>query len=318
LFDKLKYYLKSFFTLNKNEQQGIVVLLFLILLVIIVNLFLPLFINKKETDFREYKNEIADFRKSRTDFNDSVSRKKEQAVGKLTLEEAQKVLHPFEFDPNTLDKEGWLLMGCLPKQYKQINNYLKKGGRFSKASDLKKIYGISDVEFDVVKDSIVIEGQDKIVAGKVKNVNTPTKRTFNKYSVTELNSCDSAALVNNLQLYPNIAARIIKYRNSLGGFYQKRQLLEVYKFPESYYNKIEKYILVNDSLIEKIDINNVSFKKLLRHPYFDYETVKSIFNNKPKKGRLYYSDFEEMVALCGINDSLSPQMEHYLYFAPPK
>jgi len=318
LFDKLKYYLKSFFTLNKSEQQGIVVLLVLVLMVITVNLFLPYFIKDNESDFEEYKNEIEVFRKYRTDFNDSVKLRKKQANGQLTLEEAQKLLSPFKFDPNTLDEEGWLRMGFLPKQYKRINNYLEKGGGFSKGSDLQKIYGISDVEFEVIQDSIVIEEQDKTTLSKVKVKKASTKNKIYKYTVTELNSSDSVTLVDNLQLYPNIVSRVIKYRNSLGGFYQKSQLLEVYKFPESYYHKIEKYILVNDSLIERIDLNNVSFKNLLRHPYFDYPTVKSVFNNKPKSGRMYYSDFEEMVRLCGINDSLAPRIEHYLYFAPPK
>ena len=318
LFDKLKYYLKSFFTLNKSEQQGIVVLLVLILMVIIINLFLPCFISDNKSDFEDYKNEIEVFRKYRDEFNDSVRLRTKQAKGQLTLEEAQKLLNPYKFDPNTLDEDGWLRMGFLPKQYKRITNYLEKGGKFSKSSDLQKIYGISDVEFDVIQDSIVLDKQSKTTPGKAKIKKANTKNKTYKYTVTELNSSDSVNLVSNLQLYPNIVSRVIKYRNSLGGFYKNSQLLEVYKFPEPYYRKIEKYVLVNDSLIERIDLNNVSFKQLLRHPYFDYATVKSIFNNKPKKGRMYYSDFDEMVRLCGINDSLALRMKHYLYFAPPK
>jgi len=310
--------LKSFFTLNKSEQQGIVVLLGLILIVIVTNLFLPFFFRDDGTDFEKFKNEIEVFRKYRTEFNDSVKLKKKQAKGQLTLEEAKIILNPFRFDPNTLDKESWLRMGFLPKQYKSINNYLKKGGWFAKRSDLKKIYSISNVEFDVIQDSIKIEKLSRETVKAVKTKKAVTKKKVNKYAITELNSSDSATLVTNLLLYPNIASRVIKYRNSLGGFYDKSQLLEVYKFPESYYNRIEKYTEVNDSLIDRIDVNNVSFKQLLAHPYFDYNTVKSIFNNKPKKGKMYYSDLEELVELCGINDSLAPRIKHYLYFAPPK
>lgn len=327
MFLKLNNFLKSFFTLNKGEQKGIVVLFVLVFVVAVLNMLLPFFIENDKSGFSDYKNEIAVFRKERGLFQDSVEIKKRQKKGDLTKEEALLIIKPFVFDPNTLDEQAWLKMGFSPRQYQSINNYLSKGGRFRKPVDLKKMYCISQAEFDLVEPFIVIEGQTETGAikrkrkTKTKSVNEYYKKT-NKpkviYIITELNSADSANLVSNLKLYPSIASRVVKYKNKLGGFYKKEQLLEVYKFPKTYFNKIKSYLEVDSSKIEMMNINSIAFKQLLKHPYFDYETTKLIFNKKPKKGKMYYSGFQELKDLTGINDSIAERIKHYLYFGSPK
>ena len=327
LFNKLKNFLNPFFTLNKGEQKGIVLLLVLIVLVLIYNLTMPFFIDKGETDFSEFKEEIDIFRQQRSVFQDSVEINKRQNRGELTEEDAKMIIEPFNFDPNTLDEKGWLKMGFTSRQFQSIENYLNKGGKFRQPKDLNKMYCISEVEFDIVESYIVIEKltEKAKVKGRKKTKTFGKdvyKKTNNpkvvKFLKTELNSADSANLVNNLNLYPSIASRVIKYKKKLGGFYEKEQLLEVYKFPEGYYKKIEAFIEVDSSLISKTNVNSVEFKQLLKHPYFDYETVKLVFNNKPKKGKMYYSGFQELKELTGINDSIAERIKHYLYFGSPK
>lgn len=327
---KIQQFLKSFFTLNKSEQKGIWVLLLLILLIIIFNLFLPLIVNRSETDFSEFKEEISQFREQRKLLHDSLNINRKQSKGELTKEEAVKILRPFDFDPNTLDEEGWIKMGFTPKQFQQINNYRKKGGNFKVSADVKKMYCISDVEFEIIEPFINIRKNSKIThKGRVsrdqaitntnyKKISKPIAKKAFKYSITELNSADSISLVENLNLKPWIALRVVKYGNLLGGYYDKVQLLEVYGFSEKYYQKIETFIEVDSLLIKRININDVAFKQLLKHPYFDYETTKLIFNSKPKTKDKTYADYFDFKQRTGISDSLSTKIRHYLYFGPPK
>ncbi len=290
---------------------------------------MPYFIDNGETDFSKFKEEIDIFRQQRNVFQDSLEIRKKQSKGGLTEEEAAMVLKPFSFNPNTLDEQGWLKMGFTSRQFQSINNYLSKGGKFRKPKDLKKMYCISEVEFEIVEPFIVIEEsvekgvdsrerRNKTQSGKKDYSKKTNKREVVKYVQLELNSADSAKLVGNLKLYPSIASRVIKYKMKLGGFYKKEQLLDVYNFPKGYYQKIEAFIEVDSSLINKINVNSIAFKQLLKHPYFDYETVKIIFNNKPKKGKMYYSGFQELSELTGINDSIAERIKHYLYFGSPK
>ena len=98
----------------------------------------------------------------------------------------------------------------------------------------------------------------------------------------EINTADTTDLIKLPGIGPYYAGRIIKYRELLGGYYRKEQLLEVYGMDSARYLGYQQFILIDTSKIRKININMVEFKALLRHPYFDYEMVKEIFNYKRK------------------------------------
>lgn len=49
----------------------------------------------------------------------------------------------FYFDPNTLSAEGWQQLGVSERTAATIGKYLAKGGHFSAAADLEKIYSLS-------------------------------------------------------------------------------------------------------------------------------------------------------------------------------
>jgi DNA uptake protein ComE-like DNA-binding protein len=327
----LKQFLYTFFTLGKGEQKGIIILFLLILFVWIVRLLLPYIIAEENTDFTEYKKDIQNFRLSNKACDDSLKLREKQLKGSLTYEESMILLKPFDFDPNTIDKLSCLRIGFSEKQFNVIKNYRDKGGRFYKKEDFRKIYGISDAEFEIVEPYIKI---DDAVLKKNKHETTfkeeiPHKKESSTkvsaqaekklaYKITELNSADTLRLTNNLHIKSSLAKRIIKYRELLGGFFEKEQLLEVYGFPHSYYNKIKSYILIDTLLIRKIFINEIEFKVLLKHPYFNYETTKLVFDAKSKSSIKQFSDFEGFMQKTAINDSLGSRIEHYLYFGRTK
>ncbi len=102
----------------------------------------------------------------------------------------------------------------------------------------------------------------------------------------ELNTSDTSNLVQLYGIGKVLAIRIIKYRERLGGYYDKRQLLEVHGIKPETYAKIENQIWVDTTKIKKIDLNEVTFKDLLKHPYLEYEQVKT-FIKYQKKHRIF-------------------------------
>jgi len=108
--------------------------------------------------------------------------------------------------------------------------------------------------------------------------------------VVELNE----ATHNDLIMLPGIgnvlAARIIKFRDLLGGFYTKEQLLEVYSLKEETYNSIKDYLFVNERSINKLNLDSVSVKNLSKHPYISYEQSKELYNLYRKSKRLDEND----------------------------
>jgi DNA uptake protein ComE-like DNA-binding protein len=106
----------------------------------------------------------------------------------------------------------------------------------------------------------------------------------------EINTADSAQLVRLYGIGPSFAARILKYRGMLGGFFSCEQLLEVYGMDSTRYNGLKSNIRVDASSIQKIAVNEADFRTLLRHPYLDYETVKLIVNYREYTGAITCSD----------------------------
>jgi DNA uptake protein ComE-like DNA-binding protein len=109
----------------------------------------------------------------------------------------------------------------------------------------------------------------------------------------ELNTCDSASLESLPGLGPVLSARIIRYRNLLGGFASVKQLREVYGLPEETFNLVSGRLTADSLLIKKININTADFKQLIRLPYIDRYDVNSILKYRELKGRI--EDINELV-----------------------
>lgn len=128
----------------------------------------------------------------------------------------------------------------------------------------------------------------------------------------ELNSADSLELMRLYGIGSVFASRIINYRKVLGGYYHKSQLLEVWGMDSIRYNAIKDKIIVNKDSIHKININDVAFKKLMKHPYFDYELSRWIIEYKRK-----YGNFNSEIDLMNFKDmtpDLFNRIKHYVKF----
>jgi DNA uptake protein ComE-like DNA-binding protein len=102
----------------------------------------------------------------------------------------------------------------------------------------------------------------------------------------ELNLCDSAALEKLPGIGPVLSARIIKYRNLLGGYADKRQLLEVYGLPPETYDRISSQLTADTTLLVKIPINSSDYRELVRHPYLSPDEVSAILRYRQRIGRI--------------------------------
>ncbi len=302
---KLKRAIGQFFSLSKSEQRGNIILAALILLVAAAYYLLPFFPGYEAVDYTEFEEEIAAFRQAQQKIRDSIRIEKLQNAGKLDSALARLKINPFPFNPNQLAVEEWRKLGLTNKQIQAIRNYEAKGGKFRKKEDLKKMYTISDAEYQLLEPYIRLSP---------KNEKQPKKVKQNALSVpVGINSADSAVLAHDLGLAPWLAARIVKYRNLLGGFYTKQQLTEVYGFDDKLLSEKSSSITVDSSLVRKLNLNKASFKQLLRHPYISYELTQYIVNTRSAKGR--FSSIDEINEAPLVDDELFARLKHYLKVA---
>ncbi|UTW60601.1 helix-hairpin-helix domain-containing protein [bacterium SCSIO 12741] len=187
----------------------------------------------------------------------------------------KKDLVRFAFDPNTLSADSLKLLGLSDRQVKNLVNYRKAGGQFFQAKDLSRLYTINEELSQELEPFVAIELTQDTADSK--------EHKFETLAEVELNSADSMTLVRVRGIGPYYARLILRYRNRLGGFYSVDQLQEISKIPSETIE--QNQWKVDSTLIQKMDLNQVSFKEMLRHPYFDYYHVEKIFDFKRNNGK---------------------------------
>ena len=167
--------------------------------------------------------------------------------------------------------------------------YRRAGGIWKDADDFKRLYGLTEVEYQRLRPYIQIPKQAKA------NYYTPNDRMrqdslYRRYSekfaqltVLDLNAVDTLELRKIPGIGPAYSRAIVRYRERLGGFVSTAQLMEIEGLPE----RIEEWFEVDEKVaIRKIAINKSDFKTLVRHPYLSYEQVKVIMTHIRKYGPL--------------------------------
>lgn len=148
-----------------------------------------------------------------------------------------------------------------------------------------------------------------------KKVQQPIANSISSKALVQkpvkLNSADTTELKSLPGIGSFFAKNIVDYRNKLGGFIEKDQLLEVYAFDSTRMSNIENLIIIDSIELRKVDVNNDDFKTILRHPYIEYEDVKKIVNYRESKGMI--KNWEQYLKVVGRND-IDERLERYLSF----
>ena len=130
--------------------------------------------------------------------------------------------------------------------------------------------------------------------------------------VIELNSADTLDLQRLRGIGPSFARRITGYRMRLGGFTSVDQILEVYGMDSARFMGIRKYLVVDSSVILKMNLNSIDFKKLIAHPYMPYDLAKQIaLYRKRHKG---IGTVEELKGLKNFDSVAFVRLYPYLEF----
>jgi DNA uptake protein ComE-like DNA-binding protein len=315
---------KDLFNFTRREQGGIGILLLILLLLLILKPLIPHLVSVKDQDVQQFQRQAKQFLKEM----DSLKRiniynpcenlaKQEDTPHSISLTDYLR--NPFPFDPNKADKETLLKTGLSAFAVSNLLRYREKGGRIHSASAICKIYGTEEKWFDAVKKYIDIEEDVEISKHDSSEIHHQDIQAFNyetekrmeeKTLSIELNKTDSTELILCSGIGPSFARRIISYREILGGFYDKSQLLEVYGMDSARYMGFQHQVTVNPELINRMHLDTISFKGLLKHPYFEFYLVKAIFNYKDRQKGI--DSIQELKNLPEIYPELFKKLSPYL------
>ncbi len=313
----MKQFIRDYLTFNKRERNGLFVLIIIITLMIIYLGISDKFIKSENVDFSKFEKEIEIFNASVKNINDSLKNENQNKYTSSRYDlkhsgAADSIINKepehFNFNPNNLSDKDWQRLGLADKQIQTIKNYQAKGGKFKDKEDVKKMYCIPEKQFVGLEPYIQIPIEKRIFPD-YKTSKSDTKNSNSVITIVELNSADSAQLTKIKGIGPFYAKTIIKYRNLLGGYTARVQLMEMWKFDFDKFEEIEKYITVDASKIKKININTCTAEEL-KHPYINWNMANAIFNYRSKHGK--YKTLEEIKKTDLVDDETYRKIAPYL------
>jgi len=275
-------FIKDYLAFNRKERIGILT----VVSVILFTLFLPDILSKKTTSNRPIKMDTAwmsavkrseikvqDTSADHYQKNDSENAYAYQYDKRKSSYSENNIIKGelFYFDPNTATVSEWKRLGLRDKTIKTIENYRSKGGRFYKPEDLQRIYGLHDDEYEKLKPFIKIESntpktnKDFVSPGSKDEQQSKTYAA--RYSIIDVNTADTTAFISLPGIGNKLAARIVTFREKLGGFYSVEQIGETYGLPDSTFQKIKQYLKLDNASVKKININTATVDEMKAHPY---------------------------------------------------
>ncbi len=222
------------------------------------------------------------------------------------VEETNKGSKLFYFDPNTADSTQLLQLGLRPWQVRNIYKYRARGGVYQCKEDFAYVYGLTVKDYRRLEPYIRI-GADYLPASSLAEVRN-RKRGYERSSQyasensesssngerkaytpkihigehIEINGADTTELMKIPGIGSYYSRQIVRYRNQLGGFVSKEQLLEIEGFPED----AVKYISIDESSIHRLRINQLTLSQLKRHPYLNYYQARAISDYRRLRGNI--------------------------------
>lgn len=204
---------------------------------------------------------------------------------------ATRQAEQFAFDPNTASESDFLRLGLPKWTIKSILNYRSKGGKFRNKQDFGKIYNLPEADYARLEPYITIE-VSAIQASLQTTVNAPK---WPARKPVDINRADAESWKTLPGIGEKRALQMVNYRDKLGGFLSVEQVGQMYNLPDSVFQSIKPFLVMDTREIRKIDLNSVSAAALAAHPYFSKKQAELIVNYRLQHGAYHSIDDIEKI-----------------------
>lgn len=150
--------------------------------------------------------------------------------------------------------------------------------------------------------------QTLAVADTPKHDLYPRQEKIGQGQTIDINTADTTLLKMIPGIASKRAARIVSYRQALGGFVNVEQAMEAIELPDT----VLKYMTVSALPVRKININSLSVQQMMKHPYLNFYQAKAIFEYRRNKGELH--SVEELSRLEAFRTTDLDRLSHYVTF----
>lgn len=339
MFKQLRAFIADTFAIGHSEAKGVLALLVLIVLFLISPLLYK-FLRPERTqdtsvsDQRKLDSLLANMQLDGAAEDKARYGDKGKPYGnqrpddeRQTSERYQEV-KPFPFDPNTVSVAGWQQLGLPRWMAERIEKYRSKGGKFRKKEDLLKIYDFPADTYETLEpymqlpddapksaygsSSAAREANAPVGMSPLPNP-APARERYVKPVIQpfDINTADTTQLIALKGIGSKLAARIVQYRDGLGGFLSANQFTEIYGLDSINLAELTLYAKVQ-SPVRKTPINTASAADLDRLPYLSRRQAEVIVNYRNQHGA--YASPESLKSLRVLSPGTIEQIKPYLSF----
>lgn len=186
-------------------------------------------------------------------------------------------------------------LGFTPEAAKRIEQARKKGTHFESISDIARVSGMDSAK----------------IAGIIQPPgNRGYEKSYAETTILELNTADTSALKKLPGIGSKTAKRIIEYREKLGGFFETRQILEVWYTDSNVLKGLFPRFTTDPEKIKKINLSNCREETLSTHPYISKSQAKILMAWIREHG---IPDYAAFMKIKGFKESDRNRLIPYLF-----
>ncbi|MFS4494130.1 ComEA family DNA-binding protein [Maribacter sp. 2308TA10-17] len=261
---------KSHFKFNKQERSGI-----FFLLLIIILLQIGYFV------FRSFPMEksVASF-SADMQLQAQIDVLKENALRKDSIK-----IYPF--NPNFItDYKGYTL-GMSVEEIDRLHAFRARDEYVNTPEDFQKVTQVSDSLLKTIAPYFKFPDWTKKRRQYATKNNNQAKSKKQAFEIKDLNVVSAEELKAINGIGEKLSARIIKFRDRLGGFLVDEQLYDVYGLePEVVERTLKRFKVLNPPQIEKININTASVEMLTKLIYLQRKVANNIVSYRDSEGSI--------------------------------
>jgi competence ComEA-like helix-hairpin-helix protein len=215
----------------------------------------------------------------------------------------------FEFDPNKATEGELVSLGIPQKVAARIINYRTKGGTFRTKSDFKKMHGLDSLLYLKLTPYLLLANT------KTSASSTPLPKTLHSISKNhvkfDLNQADTTQLKSVFGIGTVRAARIVKFRDRLGGFVSLDQLREVYGLDSVVLDRLTERCFVTENYTPvTLSLNTATEQDLAAHPYFSRKLANAIVAYRFQHGP--FQRIEDLQQIAILKEEVFNKIKPYL------
>jgi competence ComEA-like helix-hairpin-helix protein len=232
-----------------------------------------------------------------------TEQKKIDSLKKLSqLKDSIKV---FPFNPNFITDHKGYTLGMSVQEIDRLHTFRKLDKYVNSKEEFQKVTLVSDSLLNAI--SPYFKFPDWINTSKVvKSEPAPQKRDRNNgFVVKDINIVTAEELKTISGIGNKLSARIVKFRDRLGGFLVDEQLYDVYGLDAAVAEKaLEKFKVLDPPKIEKININTASKQDIAKLVYISYGLANKIVAYRELNG-----DIKSFNELLKVDDFPSEKLD---------